>query len=326
VICHWEADPTVFGDTYGWVHVNGGPIAYRTSDTNPQTIGVVVKGYRLLPNGARQLVYSSGETRETAVNFEPADFNRGLDQYGLGYVLDNGSKLLLALEIRWHNSSDQIVATAEILFTQYISEAGGHPNTPVKNSCDPFLPATAKLGVSEGNVNSSIPFTIKPRIKLIPSSGLKRGDTVNVSLRGFAANETVRIRWKNSSGSRVPVAQVVTSNTGSANVNIKVPSFAVIGANSVRGDGNKGAAAQTNAITVVSGSASSAAVKASPSPSAIATGTPTIVPATSTPEPTATATRSAPMATPEVATETPSPTIEPTEPVDPTVEASPAGP
>jgi hypothetical protein len=139
---------------------------------------------------------------------------------------------------------------------------------------------------------ASATFTIKPRIKLIPSSGLERGDTVNVSLRGFAANETVRVRWKNGS-SWVQLAQIVTSSTGSKNVNVTVPNFAAIGTNSVRGDGNKGAAAQTNAVTVVVSASSSSAARptatATPTKTATRTPTPTTIQATVTPEPTMTA-------------------------------------
>jgi hypothetical protein len=135
--------------------------------------------------------------------------------------------------------------------------------------------------------NATETFTIKPRIKLIPSTNLTRGQTVNVSLRGYHAHETVYIRWKKGS-SFVQINHVTTSSTGSANINIHVPSFAVIGTNSVRGDGAYGHA-QTNAVTVIGSSSSGSVSNASPTPAKTATLKPTatVIPATPTPQATA---------------------------------------
>jgi hypothetical protein len=160
-------------------------------------------------------------------------------------------------------------------------------------------------------------FTIKPRIKIIPSSNIARDQTVNVSLRGFVKQEVVRIRWKKGS-SWVQIAQVTTSNTGSANINVKVPKFVPDGPTSVRGDGDKGAAAQTNAVTVSGGPFSSSAAKATATPTKTATPrpSPTSIPATATPTSTIAPTQAValPSAT-ETPTETaiPEPTIAPTE-------------
>jgi hypothetical protein len=181
-------------------------------------------------------------------------------------------------------------------------------------------------------------FTIKPRIKLFPSTNLTRGQTVNVSLRGYAANETVSIRWKKGT-SWVQVGQVKTSSTGSANIDIHVPSFAVIGTNSVRGDGTYGHA-QTSAVTVVASASSSSTTNASPTPTKTATPTktptpvPSAIPATptpmSTPSPTVEVSTPEPTETP-VATSNPEAT-EPATPapvgetatLEPTTEPSPA--
>jgi hypothetical protein len=168
-------------------------------------------------------------------------------------------------------------------------------------------------------------FTIKPRIKLIPNVNIQRGQTVNVSLRGYAAHETVRIRWKKGS-TWVQIATANTSSTGSANINVKVPGFVPNGPTSVRGDGTFGRA-QTNAVTVNGGPVSSSAAKATPTPTKTATPTATTIPATATAtattvpaEPTATATEFAPT---ETATMEPSPTPTPTaEP--PTATSSPS--
>jgi hypothetical protein len=161
-------------------------------------------------------------------------------------------------------------------------------------------------------------FAIKPRIKLIPSSGIDRGQTVNVSLRGYAKYETVSIRWKKGT-SWVQVGQVKTSSTGSANISVKVPTFVPNGSTSVRGDGQYGHA-QTNAVTVSGGSPlTSSTVKPTPSPTPVATQTPPSTPTSapeSTPEPTSTA-------VPTEQPATPGPAVTETAPAEPTESTTP---
>jgi hypothetical protein len=178
---------------------------------------------------------------------------------------------------------------------------------------------THTLKWTYGKWAASSNFTVKPRIKITPSSNVPRGSTVNVSLRGFAKKEVVRIRWKKGS-SWSEIAQVTTSNTGSANIDVKVPSFVPNGATSVRGDGTI-AAAQTNAVTVNGGPFSSSTAKTpTPTPSPTITEQPTAMPeatATSTIAPTETAIEEptdTPVPTEEAASPTPpdTPTIEPT--------------
>jgi hypothetical protein len=160
---------------------------------------------------------------------------------------------------------------------------------------------------------SSVVFTIKPRIKIIPS-GVARDQTVNVSLRGFAKQEVVKIRWKKGP-SWVQIAQVTTSNTGSANINVKVPKFVPDGATSVRGDGPV-AAAQTNAVTVSGG-------PFNPATAATPTLTPTRTP-TKTPTATATSTQMPSTATATISTPAQTSTLPPTESatVTPSIEAT----
>jgi hypothetical protein len=163
-----------------------------------------------------------------------------------------------------------------------------------------------KLTFTYGHWVSSATFTIKPRIKIIPSE-VYWGQTVNVSLRGYAKYETVRIRWKKGT-SWVELARVTTSSTGSANVNVKVPTWAPIGANSVRGDGSYGHA-QTNAVKVSAGMLTSSEAKTpTPTPAATKTPTPapTAIPVTATPTP-------SPLASPTVEATTPEATATPTE-------------
>lgn len=170
----------------------------------------------------------------------------------------------------------------------------------------------------------STTYTIKPRIKVIAGT-VRRGQTVDISLRGFAAREVVRIRWKKGT-SWVELGRITTSSTGSANAYLKVPLWAPDGTASVRGDGTYGHA-QTNAVTVSGGPLAGATIKtATPTatattPKAIATETPaTSETASPVAEPSETATLLPETATPgstaPPATETPAPTE--TAPPEPT--------
>jgi hypothetical protein len=130
------------------------------------------------------------------------------------------------------------------------------------------------------------------------SSSGKRGATINVSLRGYAAHESVRIRWLHGS-SWVELKRVTTSSTGSANVDVKVPSWASIGSQKVRGDGIVGRA-QTNAFDVTG---SSAATSKTPTPTPTKTKTPT--PSATVPQASPVITETVPA---EIITETPAAT------------------
>jgi hypothetical protein len=163
------------------------------------------------------------------------------------------------------------------------------------------------LTFSYGSWISSATYTVKPRIKIIPSS-VSRGQTVNVSLRGYKGFEPVKIRWKKGD-TYVQIATVTTSSTGSANIDVKVPTFVPDGTTSVRGDGVY-AHAQTNAVTVSGGPFVASQVKI-PTPTSTQTTTATAT-STSTPTPTA------PTATPTVQAPTETPTAEATAPVEET--------
>lgn len=202
------------------------------------------------------------------------------------------------------------VATVDEAFNVPASVAGNH-----------VIRATR----SDGAVVSTN-FRVVPRIKITPSLAA-RDSIVDVSLRGYGRGEIVDIRWKRGA-SFVTLATVTTSNTGSANVALRVPTFAPDGLQAVRGDGTVNRA-QTNAFEVSGGPfvAAKPVKTATPSPTQTPTATPEVsvtetVEATA--EPTATATETAvatdeaqPTAT-EIAspesevTDVPLPTIEPT--------------
>jgi hypothetical protein len=192
----------------------------------------------------------------------------------------------VTVNVRWDGT---LIASA-------YSGTDARVNAPFKVPAAPMGNHTVTFTYSHWK--SSATFTVKPRIKVIPST-VGRGQTVNVSLRGFAAHESVRIRWKKGS-SWVQIATVTTSSTGSANVNVKVPTFVPNGATSVRGDGTV-AHAQTNAVTVSGGSPLTSSTVKTPTPTPTPTKTPTAT-ATSTPIPNVTESPEATPTTPIEAT------------------------
>jgi hypothetical protein len=178
-----------------------------------------------------------------------------------------------------------------------------------------------------GHWDAKATYTVKPSIKLSPSSNLLRGQTVHVYLRGYAKYETVKVRWIKN-GSFVTIAQATASGTGTVNVDVHVPKWVPNGSTKVRGDGTSGHA-QTNSVTVSGGPFSASTVKAptaTPTKTATPVATETATP-TASPSASPTATVAAPTETPtvaptELATETPAAeTSTPTE--SPTPEPSP---
>jgi hypothetical protein len=167
----------------------------------------------------------------------------------------------------------------------------------------PMGPHTVQFNY--GHWSAKFNYVVKPRIKLIPST-VGRGQTVNVSLRGFAKYETVNIRWKKGT-SWVQVGQVKASGTGSANVDIKVPTWAPNGAASVRGDGTYGHA-QTNAVMVSGGAPLTGSAVKTATPTPTPTKTPAVA-ATSTPSPVSTVVPETPEATATIPVETPTPEV-----------------
>jgi hypothetical protein len=107
-----------------------------------------------------------------------------------------------------------------------------------------------KIIFTSGSVTKVADFEVVPRVKVTTNPAV-RGLLADVSLRGYAKNETVRIRWLKGS-SWITLATVVTSNTGSANVPVLVPLWAPDGMNSVRGDGTI-FRQQTNTVYVQGG-------------------------------------------------------------------------
>ena len=163
--------------------------------------------------------------------------------------------------------------------------------------------------------------TIVPRVKVLPSNA-GRGETVKISLRGFAKGETVRVRWIKG-GSWVELGRVTMSSTGSGELWIPVPNWVPDGPSSVRGDGTSGRA-QTNAVVIAGGASFTTASEQTPTPSPTPTATTTVtatatvtVPASPAISPTL-----SPTSTEVTATATPSPSETATETATATVTAT----
>lgn len=152
----------------------------------------------------------------------------------------------------------------------WMSNADGTVAGTLKIPATPIGGRTLQLNA--GNWwKPSTTITVAPRIKMLPSSA-SRGQTVKISLRGYAQRESVRIRWKKGS-SWVDLGWVTTSSTGSGELYITVPSWAPDGMGSIRGDGSVGRA-QTNVVSI-SGGAFKAAGEATRPPTVTPTATPT---------------------------------------------------
>jgi hypothetical protein len=147
------------------------------------------------------------------------------------------------LSLTWTRPGGSIIALGEIT-TDEAGAASGSIAVPATEGG-----TGSQITVRAGDGTSvTVSIEVAPRIKVTPGT-VSPGQTVDVSLRGYAAGETVRIRWL-VNGSWITVTTVTTSNTGSANVNVTVPGNADLGQNSVRGDGTA-FRQQTNAVTVV---------------------------------------------------------------------------
>lgn len=133
----------------------------------------------------------------------------------------------------------------------------------------PATPGGAEQAIrfASGAVTVNAAFEVAPRIL---AGGGEAGGPSSISLRGYAAGEVVQIRWRVGE-SWVPVGNVTTSSTGSANTTVTIPAAAAAGNNSVRGDGPE-FRAQTNFAPVTTGPPAEEA-SASVSPSRAIVGT-----------------------------------------------------
>jgi hypothetical protein len=105
---------------------------------------------------------------------------------------------------------------------------------------------------SSGAVTKTVLFEVAPRVKVSPTPA-GRGQTIDISLRGFARKESIRIRWrKTGSSTWIVLATGTTSNTGSANIRIPVPSYAADGTWQLRAE-TASFNQQTNVVEILGG-------------------------------------------------------------------------
>jgi murein DD-endopeptidase MepM/ murein hydrolase activator NlpD len=148
-------------------------------------------------------------------------------------------------EIRW-----QRLSGSTIVIDTFLTSGSGSASGQFRVPATPGGP-NQLISFVVGSIIRSTTFEVAPRIKVNTSPG-QRGAQVDVSLRGYAKNEVVRIRWYRPGGAWVQLGTVTTSNTGSANLWVTVPGWAPDGANSVRGDGTT-FRQQTNVVMINGG-------------------------------------------------------------------------
>jgi murein DD-endopeptidase MepM/ murein hydrolase activator NlpD len=167
----------------------------------------------------------------------------------------------------------------------------------------PATPGGANQRVTfvSGAASVTVLFEVAPRIRISPSP-VARGATINISLRGFAKKEVVRLRWKKGSG-WVELGYLTMSNTGSANATMTVPAWAPDGNATIRGDGPV-FRVQTSALVIAGGTFTAAEVSPTASPTASASVAAAID---------LSATPTSTLETPSTETPTEIPTLEPTE-------------
>jgi hypothetical protein len=284
-----DSSPTIVVPS--WAKPGAASIRADGTVNRLQTNAVTVRGPRYSPTAN---VYGDAFTVDSTLTYQLK-----------GYPENS------AVQITWVRSTGATVSLGTIQ-TDSTGQVAGQLTVPAAPA------GTNQLRFSSGQCTAQDSFTINPRMRLSPTA-TGRGQTVNVSLRGFSVGETVNIRWKKGNGWQI-VATVRTSSSGSANAYVTVPSWVPDGATSVRADGTV-YRLQTNAVTV-SGGAFAPADVATPTPTATPQPSPTTTPtATPTVTPTPEATPSATASPTETATSEPSPTEtatpEPTEPVTP---------
>ncbi len=179
-------------------------------------------------------------------------------------------------EIRWRRMSGSVITAGEFT-TNGAGVASGRFRVPATPGG-----AGQRVTFVAGGVERSTSFEVAPRIKLNTNPG-QRGGQVDVSLRGYAKKEVVRIRWYRPDVGWEQLATVTTSNTGSANVWVTVPNWAPDGPNKVRGDGEI-FRQQTNTAMIAGGARLELAGEVEAAPTAeVATPEATVEPTETTP-------------------------------------------
>jgi hypothetical protein len=225
-------------DIGGWT-VENGPEPYD---------GCLTRGSERLCRANYDRVYNDGTAGSGAAATGPAIASvtptRTTVNNWLAYTL-TGYPANTTVQITWRRLSGSTIAI-DTGQTDDSGRATGRFRVPAT----PGGP-NQEITFTAGSASDSVLFEVAPRIKVLTNPGV-RGQEVNISLRGYAKQEPVRIRWRKPDGSWAELARITTSNTGSANVDVTVPDWAPDGVNSVRGDGTV-FRQQTNAVFIQGG-------------------------------------------------------------------------
>ncbi|MFL5758125.1 MAG: S8 family serine peptidase [Thermomicrobiales bacterium] len=216
--------------------------------------------------------------------------------------------------LRWYNGSSYVTlgsvttsstGSANVTYSVPTTYRGGHQVVAVPSA--------------GGSVSTS--FTVKPRVRLTPSSGAS-GSSSTVEIKGFVKGETVKVYLVTGTAKKLLRTLTASATNGTASSTVTIPLSATLGSHAISAEGTLGSLA-TWSFAVTSIGSSAVGPTATAMPAETATATP-VTTASPTEEPSATP---AETATPE-ATSTVVPTDTPTEAATtaPTSETSVADP
>jgi hypothetical protein len=160
----------------------------------------------------------------------------------VGWNLD-GAEPNVSVEISWQAAGGQPVSLGTAVTDQNGDAAGSFvvPDAPGGPGY--------QIVIVAGDDTETIDFEIAPRLSVNPTNVLP-GQAVTLDLRGFAANDTLRVRWR-IAGAWVHIGSVTMDASGTlVGATVTVPLDVDAGPNSIRVDGAINQ--QTNAVTVLS--------------------------------------------------------------------------
>jgi hypothetical protein len=145
----------------------------------------------------------------------------------------NGFPANATVTITWEKAAGGTIAMGTV-FANPNGEASGQLTVP---DTAPGGPGQ-RIVFSSGDYTKSFLFETRPRARFQVATAVP-GETVLSNGRGFAANDTLDVFWKNELGQFVSIGQVITTNSNGnyTNVPITVPEWAPPGANTMRLEG-----------------------------------------------------------------------------------------
>ncbi|MEZ4495512.1 MAG: S8 family serine peptidase [Thermomicrobiales bacterium] len=136
------------------------------------------------------------------------------------------------VEITWEGIDGEIIDYPSVQ-TDANGDATGQVQIPDKVPGGPGQ----LIHFTSGNFVKTFTFETRPRIRFQEPVAAP-GSTVLANGRGFAAYDTLTVRWKNELGQYVTIGSVTTNSNGNfTNLALTVPSWAPAGVNTVRMEG-----------------------------------------------------------------------------------------